>query len=246
MSDENVNDDRATAAPAGLLGDPRVRLGAFVAILALAAFVLGNATDLSVEGLRELVDRAGVAAPLVFLVVYVVLTVLLLPAWVASAASGLLFGVVFGTVLTVIGATVGAAISFTIGRRLGRSSVERLTGGRVAKLDRWMNRRGLVAVLYVRLIPLFPFSLVNFAAGLTSVKRRDYLLGTAVGIVPGSFAYAALGGNLDDPTSPVFLSAVALVVVLLVAGPFVAKRMDPGDAPGVQEDEPVEVVGADR
>lgn len=219
-------------APRGGLAGPGARLTLLIVVLALVAVGLSRATDLSVDGLRDLVDGAGWAAPLAFVLIYAALTVLVLPAWIATAASGLLFGVVAGTALTVVGATGGATLAFLIGRRAGRGAVEQLvgSGGRIDRLDAWISRRGLVAVLYVRLIPLFPFNVINYAAGLTGLRLRDFVIGTAVGIIPGSFAYAALGGNLDDPTSPAFLAAVGLVLVLLVVGPILARRTEARDA----------------
>ena len=127
----------------------------------------------------------------------------------------------------MIGASIGAAAAFGIGRRIGRDAVAELAGERVLRLDAWIARRGFIAVLYARLIPFVPFNALNYVAGVTGVRARDYLVATTVGIIPGSFAYAALGGNLDDPSSPAFIAAVALVVGLALAGPFIARRTDP-------------------
>lgn len=175
--------------------------------------------------LEEIVNEAGVAGPLLFVALYAVLTVLLFPGAVMTAAGGVLFGVAVGTALAVVGATVGASAAFLVGRRLGRKQVEEIAGKRIGGLDRWLERRGLVAVLYVRLIPVIPFNALNYAAGVTGVRARDYVIGTAVGIVPGTFAYAALGGSLDDPLSPAFIGALVLVIVLAVGVPFVNRRL---------------------
>ena len=90
-------------------------------------------------------------------------------------------------------------------------------------------------MLYLRLFPIVPFNALNYAAGVTAVTRRDYVVGTAIGIVPGAFAYAALGGSIDDPTSPAFLGAVGLVVALAVAAPlvnrFLGRRGPDGEPP---------------
>jgi uncharacterized membrane protein YdjX (TVP38/TMEM64 family) len=125
----------------------------------------------------------------------------------------------------VVGATVGATGAFLWGRRLGREAVAGLTGDRFDKVDGWLHDRGLLAVLYVRLVPLLPFNLLNPVAGVTGVTLRDFVVGTAVGIVPGTFAFAALGGTFDDPTSPTFLGALALLVVLAVGAPLVDRRV---------------------
>ncbi|MBW3607493.1 MAG: TVP38/TMEM64 family protein, partial [Actinobacteria bacterium] len=148
---------------------------------------------------------------------------MLVPGTLLTAASGVLFGVAFGTAVSVVSATTAATICFLIGRRLGREQVEQIAGERVEQLDDWIARNGFVAVLYVRLIPLVPFNALNYVAGVSAVDLRSYVAATAVGIIPGTFAYTALGGSFDEPTSPEFIAAVALIVVLAAAAPFVQR-----------------------
>lgn len=225
---------------ARLLTSPAFRFGLLAAVvigLFVAFFVLGGPNRQDVE---NLIESAGIAAPVLFVVLYVVASILVFPGAVLTAAGGLIFGTWWGTLLSVIGASLGAAAAFEIGRWLGRDQVERISGERISRFDDWLGRRGFSAVLYVRLIPVFPYNLINYAAGVTGVRRRDYLVATAVGIVPGTFAYAALGGNLSDPTSPEFIAAVVLVVVLAVGGPLVnrALRRRGYGAPAPDEDTP--------
>lgn len=202
-----------------LLLSPGFRLTVLAVVIAagvVAAVVSGGPSK---AGLEDAVRSAGVAAPVLYVALYVVLTVLLVPGTVLTTAGGVLFGVVLGTILSVIGAVIGSVIAFYLARRLGREQVEQIAGPRVEKLDAWISRNGFLAVLYVRLIPFFPFNVLNYAAGVTSVRGRSYVLGTAIGIIPGTFAYTALGGTLDEPTSPAFLAAVGLVVGLAVVAP---------------------------
>lgn len=215
--------------------DPPVqRWRAWVRIALFALLVLGiggallasgGRFDEALETIRDLVARAGWWGPALFVVAYAVLTVLLVPGSPLTIAAGVLFGPWVGTGLVVVGATAGATGAFLWGRRLGRDAVARLTGERFAKVDAWLHDRGLLAVLYVRLVPLLPFNLLNPVAGVTGIPLRDYVIGTAVGIVPGTFAFAALGGSFDDPTSPMFLAAVGLLVVLAVGAPLVDRRV---------------------
>lgn len=206
-----------------VLGSPALRLGLLGATVtgAFVAFTVSGGP--SAGDIRDTVDSAGIAAPLAFVALYVGLTVIAFPGAIPSAASGLLFGTALGTVLTVTGATIGATLAFLIGRRLGRAQVERIAGERTARLDSWLERRGFLAVLYARLVPLVPFNVLNYAAGLTSIRTRDYVVATAIGIVPGSFAYTALGGSIDDPASPEFIAAVALIVILAAGGAIAAR-----------------------
>lgn len=176
------------------------------------------------EGLKSWVEAGGLAAPLSFILLYVVLTVLFFPGSVLTGVGGALFGVALGTVLSVVGATAGATAAFFIGRRLGRGTLERAVGRRARAVDAWLGQRGFTAVLYLRLFPIVPFNAMNYAAGATAVSTRDYVVGTAFGIIPGAFAIAALGSSLDDPWSPEFLVAVGLAVALMVMGGFEARR----------------------
>ena len=81
-----------------------------------------------------------------------------------------------------------------------------------------------MAILLARLVPIFPFNLLNYASGVTGIRTREYVVATVVGIIPGTYAYAALGGSLGDWTSPEFLTAVAMVVVLGVGGTIYARQ----------------------
>lgn len=204
---------------AAVLGDPRLRLtllGLFLAGAVALVIMVGGPNRAEIE---ERVRQAGMAGPLVYVVLYVVLTVLMFPGAVVTAAGGVLFGPAVGTLLAVVGATIGSAVAFLLAKRLGRQQVERIAGRRIGRLDAWLERRGFLAVLYVRLIPVIPFNALNYAAGVTGLSFRDFAASTALGIIPGTFAFAALGGSFEDPTSPVFLTAVGLLVLLLAGGP---------------------------
>lgn len=137
--------------------------------------------------------------------------------------AGVLFGPITGVVVVWCGAMLGAVSSFGLG--LSRRAVEQLVGHRIEGLNRFLDRRGLLAVLLVRSIPLFPFTLVNYGSAVTALPFATYLAGTAAGIVPGVVVYVALGGTVDDPTSPGFLAAAAAFVVLAVGGSLVARAV---------------------
>ncbi|MDP9377589.1 MAG: TVP38/TMEM64 family protein, partial [Actinomycetota bacterium] len=176
-----------------MLASPVARLAmAVVALLTLFVF-LASQDLLSPARIRGLVRQAPVAAPVVFVLLYAALTVLLIPGAVRSLLAGALFGPVWGTVLTVVAATIGASAAFLIARSVGRAHVERIAGPRITQIDRWITDRGLGAVLFVRLVPLFPFNTVNYAAGLTGLRLRTFAFGTLVGVIPGTTAYVGLG-----------------------------------------------------
>lgn len=181
------------------------------------------------EGLQEFVASAGWAAPVVFVVAYALGTVALVPGAAMTALAGVLFGPVVGTGLVVAGATIGATAAFGLSRRLGRARIQRFLGPRLTKADGWLERRGFATMLGLRLVPLVPFTVLNYAAGLSRMAARPYVAATALGIVPGAFAYASLGGTAGDPLSARFVGAVALVVALSAAGVW-GKRFLPTSA----------------
>jgi uncharacterized membrane protein YdjX (TVP38/TMEM64 family) len=195
-----------------VLRSARLRLGLAIALLGGGALLAASAGGPSVGEVKSWVESGGPVGPVVFVLLYVALTVLVFPAAVLTGAGGALFGVAAGTGLSVVGGTAGATAAFLVGRRLGRGTVERAAGRRVRALDAWLGRRGLTTVLYLRLFPVVPFNVLNYASGATAIPARDYVLGTAVGIVPGAFAYAALGGSLDDPWSLELLGAAGLAL----------------------------------
>ena len=227
-----------------------LRGGVFLLILAVAitAAVVVGLPDVAI--LRADIAAAGPAGPAVFVLAYAVATLAPLPKNVLSAVAGLLFGLAAGIALVFVAAMLGALTAFWLGRVLGRGAVERLTGARVARVDELLSRRGVMAVIGVRLVPVVPFTAINYTAGLTAVRLRDYVIGTAVGIVPGTVAYVTLGTYGSGPVSwPVALSATALGL-LTIAGVVAARRsqaraasevtadtQDEGDGSG-QEDGP--------
>lgn len=201
----------------------RWRLAAFVALIT-ASVVVALALDLPTAAeIRQWVDSYGSLAPVVFVGVYALITLAPVPKNVLSAAAGLMFGLVPGVMLVWIAAMVGALAAFGLGRLLGRDAVERLTPTRVQQVDELIARRGLLAVVVVRLVPIVPFTAVNYTAGLTGLRLSHYTAGTALGIIPGTVAYVALGTYGTTPGSWPFLISAAALVLLSVGGLLAAR-----------------------
>jgi uncharacterized membrane protein YdjX (TVP38/TMEM64 family) len=177
-----------------------------------------------VEDIRAWVGAAGWAGPVAFAGLYAVLALTPTPATVLSIAAGLLFGVAGGLAVVMAGALLSAIGAFGLSRSLGRRAVERVDNDQLHRLDALFRRRGLLAVIGIRLVPLLPFSALNYLCGLTAVRTRDYIAGTAVGILPGATAYVAIGAFGAEPGSLPFLIAVGGLVALSLAGLVVARR----------------------
>ncbi len=190
-----------------------------VVLLVAALVIISVAVGVPGENrLRSDFAQFGIWAGVVYAGLYAVVSLAPLPASVFTLAAGALFGVAEGLVVVEAGATVGAVIGFCLARVLGRDFVARVSGASIERLDERFARRGVVAVLAVRLLPVLPFAAVNYLSGLTSIRFRDYLAGTAVGILPAAAAYVVLGAYGSTPGSVPFLVALAGLLVLVVAG----------------------------
>ena len=177
-----------------------------------------------IDQLRSLVEAAGPFGPAAFVAAYAGLTVALVPGTISSLAAGALFGPVWGSLLVIAGATVGAVGAFEVARRIGRQRTRRLVGKRVLRADAWVQRRGVSGVIGLRLLPVVPFNALNYAFGLSSVRRRDHAVGTAIGIVPGSVAFVALGDSIAEPGSVGFIASLGAVAVLVAASVVRSRR----------------------
>lgn len=209
----------------GVTEEQRRAIYRFAALVIFIAAAAAAALLFPLPSLEELQDyftetRWG---PVVFVLGYAALTLSPVPKSALSIGAGVVFGLVGGIGVVVAAALLGAAAAFWLGRRLGREAVEKFTGVRVEKLDAVLRRRGFAAVLGVRLVPVLPFTAINYLAGLTSVGWRPYFWGTAVGILPGTASYVALGAFGMQLGWQVQVAAAALGLLTL-AGLIVAVR----------------------
>ena len=146
-----------------------------------------------VAALEGWINDAGVLAPIVFMFIYAMATVLFLPGSILTLAGGALFGPVLGTFYNLTGATLGATVAFLISRYLASDWVADKAGGKVRQLINGVEGEGWRFVAFVRLVPLFPFNLLNYALGLTRIRFLHYLIATYVFMLPGAIAYTYLG-----------------------------------------------------
>jgi uncharacterized membrane protein YdjX (TVP38/TMEM64 family)/rhodanese-related sulfurtransferase len=143
--------------------------------------------------LEAWIHDAGAIAPLLFMLVYALAAVLFLLGAVMTLAGGALFGPVLGTLYNLTGATLGATLAFLIARYLASDWVAKKAGGRVKQLINGVEGEGWRFVAFVRLVPLFPFNLLNYALGLTRLRLLPYIIATYIFMLPGAVAYTYLG-----------------------------------------------------
>ncbi len=170
-----------------------LRIALLVIVAAGIALAIVYRDRFDAEALEQWVAQAGAAGPLVFMLVYAIGTVFFLPGSVLTLAGGAVFGPVLGTAYNLTGATLGAALAFLISRYLASDWVERKTGGRLKQLKDGVEGEGWRFVAFVRLVPVFPFNLLNYALGLTRIKFSHYVMASYLCMLPGAIAYTYLG-----------------------------------------------------
>jgi len=172
-----------------------------------------------------------------FMALYIVQTALSLPgAAILSLAAGAVFGSIMGTVYANIAATIGATLAFLVTRYLLRDAVFARFGAKLEDINRELESRGFNYLLFLRLVPVFPFFLINLAAGLTRLPLRTFFLGTMIGIIPGGFVYVNAGASLATIdslagiASPRVLGSFALLGLFALVPVLYAKWRNRGAA----------------
>lgn len=192
---------------------------ALVCIVAtgVAMFSLGG---IDPEWLQATLDRAGIWGPIIYIVIYTVATVLVLPSTVLNLAGGALFGPWLGSLWTTIAALIAAIVAFGFTRTVGREMVAKRLAGYWQTIDAEIRNGGMFYMFSIRLLPVIPYGLVNFAAGLTSISWKDYVVGTALGTLPGVLPFVLLGssGLTLSQTGDLVPLVVALTLIGMLVG----------------------------
>lgn len=198
------------------------------AIVLIAAGIVGFKYFHGQELLKQALDWAGQLGPwgpIIFIALYIVATVFFIPGSVLTLGAGAVFGVVWGSIYVSIASTLGATAAFLVGRYLARDAIARKIEGnqRFAAIDKAVAKEGWKIVGLTRLSPVFPFTLLNYAFGLTQVKLRDYMLTSWIGMLPGTIMYVYLGslaqaatGERERTTGEWVLYGVGLFATVVV------------------------------
>ena len=202
----------------------RVRLlGLAIAVLiagGLAWLFLGG----SLDAVQAAVASTGAWGPLVYVALHVLITLVPVSKNLLSGVAGALFGLTAGITLSWTASMLSAVVTFLMARRLGREAVAEMTGPRIDTVEDVMRNQGFVAVVVARLTPVLPFTIVNYGAGVSAISLRDFTLGTAVGVLPGTVGYAALGASAGKDATT-FVVAGVVAAVLFVGSVLVGRRM---------------------
>jgi uncharacterized membrane protein YdjX (TVP38/TMEM64 family) len=207
----------------------RVSLLAIVALLMAAIWLLlrqlGMPVSLSPGALSDWLAQQGAFGPL-FLMLMMILAVVVgpIPTLPISAASGLVYGVVGGTAIAVAGALAGSLIAFYLARVLGREAVQRKLENNPVFSAQGSQRFLFIAVVLTRLIPLFSFALISYAAGVTAIHLWRYTLATALGMLPMTFVFAGLGQGFELNPVVTVVAAITILVVMSVLPLYLGRR----------------------
>ena len=166
----------------------------FICLLAtgVTGYLLGG---INPDIIQSWLQAAGIWAPITYVAIYVVATILILPSTALNLTGGAIFGVGMGTLWTSIAAIIAAITAFIFARTVGHEMISQKLAGRWQAIDAELRQGGISYIFAIRLMPIMPYGLVNFVAGLTSISFRDYLIGTALGTVPGILPFVLLGSS---------------------------------------------------
>ena len=182
------------------------RKKALVKALILVAFIIGAILlvrltpvkqYLTPDALGRYLGMTGLWGPVIFILIYALGICLFLPGTLLTGLGAAIFGAYWGFVWVWIGAMIGSSVAFIIGRTLGREFAASLIGDKLKKYDDAIERNGFATVLYLRLV-YFPFTPMNFGMGLTKVHFWDYVAGTGLGIIVGTFIFTFFIGTLKE------------------------------------------------
>ena len=204
-----------------------------VLLIALAALTWKLSTWLTPQQLQQALQQTGGWAPVLYIGLFILLPTFFFPVAVLALAGGLLFGLWWGSVYTFIGAVLNCAMMFLLARYVGRSQVQRLVEQKLS--PQWQRRlqmadgkEGFLLLIILRLIPAVPYNLINYTFGLTGISFSSYLLASAIGIIPGTFAFINIGDKTLEAGSPSFWIAIGLLVLLLALTGLLGKKLFPG------------------
>jgi uncharacterized membrane protein YdjX (TVP38/TMEM64 family) len=170
-------------------------------------------------------------APAIVIAAFVVGGLAMVPVTALIAATVMVFGPMLGFALALTGALASATVTYVLGRVFGRDLVRRFAGERLNRLSRQLDRRGLLALVVVRLVPVAPFTVVNLAAGASGIRLSHFLLGTAIGLTPGILAAAVFTDGLlsaiADPSPAAFALLGGIAAAIALSAIFVRRRLRP-------------------
>jgi len=180
--------------------------------------------------LRNYIGDFGYLAPFIYILCFTILPIAFFPVPILALAAGLLFGFLPGTIYTLIGAVLNSAIMFLMAKVLAKDAVTNLLQRKLP--ENWSSflfnldeKRGFGIIFILRLIPAMPYNLINYGAGLTSIKFSSYMLATILGILPGTLVFLNIGNQALNIHNPAFMVSIILLILLTIFSLILGKRI---------------------
>lgn len=194
-----------------------------------------NINDYGPDDIKELILSKGNLGPVLYIILLTLLPLILFPDSVLVIGGGMVYGLIGGTILTSIGSLLGGIIAFLISRKLGRAIVKKIIKKDLVLFKKDDKLSGILLILMLRLIPLFPFKVVSYSAGLSEIRLRDFSIATVIGSLPGIIVYTNLGDKTNEVGSKGFYQAVIMLIALFIVS-FIVKRIYKKKNEGIGEE----------
>ncbi len=207
-----------------------IRIIIAISVIGAVGAAVANRQHINQESVGALLEDLGLWAHALYLLLWLIVPVLMLPGSALTVVAGAFFGPVLGTVYTSLASTVGATLAFLLSRYLAGDWAERMAGGYLAKIKTGVEMEGWRFVAFTRLVPLFPFNLLNYAFGLTRISLPAYLIASWIFMLPGTAGYVYIGyaaketavGGEDAVRKGLLAVAVLAALIFL---PLMLRRM---------------------
>ncbi|MBE9532042.1 MAG: TVP38/TMEM64 family protein, partial [Proteobacteria bacterium] len=205
-----------------------------ISIIAAAISAGPSLNGLSAQRLTAYIESLGILGPIVFILIFTVAPTLLLPALPLTIAAGILFGPFWGVVYVAIGSTSGATLAFLVARLVGRKWVKRrLKKSGLGSFDKRVKKDGWKIVAITRLVPLFPYNLLNYAFGLSGIDLKTYVVTSFIFMLPATVAYVTFSSSIPDMAqgrlSWQLVAGLSLIIILSVATLIYKKKKSRND-----------------
>ncbi len=196
-----------------------IKYGILISILGIAIYLINRFNifkGYTPQQIKDYIHSFGALAPIIYITMFTFVPLTLFPDSVLAIAGGMCFGLLWGSTYTMIGAIFGGTLSFYISRLIGKNLIKNMIKKDLGKLSNHIEERGFWVILMLRLIPLFPFDVISYSAGLSSINYKDFLTATILGIIPGILVFTNVGDKATEIGSTGFYISISLLVLLFI------------------------------
>lgn len=202
-----------------------ITIGAIIIATIIYINKTGLLSEVSPEGIRDFISGFGPYAPIIYITLFAIVPLTFFPDSVLAISSGLIFGLLKGALYTMIGAFLGGTLAFFISRTLKKDFIDVITKGKYDEFHNQMDINGFFTVLILRLIPLFPFDIISYGAGLSKVSYKEFIVATLLGIIPGVLVFVNIGASSVQMDSARFYISISMLIGLFMLSFLLKKKL---------------------